>query len=45
VIESTGSGRDDFCRACFDGEYPVPIPERIPEKLQFEESLARQLRD
>jgi amidophosphoribosyltransferase len=45
VIQATGSERGDFCRACFDGIYPIPIPERTPEKLQFEESLALELRD
>ena len=45
LIEATGSDRTQFCRACFDGEYPVAIPERTPEKLQFEGSLVRQLRE
>ena len=45
VIQATGSDRAQFCRACFDGEYPVAIPEHTPEKLQFEDSLVRQLRE
>ena len=31
LIESTGLPKDSLCRACFDGGYPVPIPE--PEIL------------
>jgi amidophosphoribosyltransferase len=27
VVDSTGSPKDSFCRACFDGEYPIPVPE------------------
>ena len=37
LVESTGSGAGEFCRACFDGEYPVPIPEREPTKLLLEQ--------
>jgi len=27
MVDATGSPKEDFCRACFDGEYPIPIPE------------------
>jgi len=27
LVASTGAPKDAFCRACFDGQYPVPIPE------------------
>lgn len=27
MVAATGSEKDSFCRACFDGEYPIPIPE------------------
>jgi amidophosphoribosyltransferase len=27
MIAATGTDRGSFCRACFDGEYPIPIPE------------------
>jgi amidophosphoribosyltransferase len=37
LVESTGSTAGEFCRACFDGEYPVPIPEREPTKLLLEQ--------
>jgi amidophosphoribosyltransferase len=32
VVRATGAESGDFCRACFDGEYPVPVPERAPTK-------------
>jgi amidophosphoribosyltransferase len=27
MVAATGSEKNSFCRACFDGEYPIPIPE------------------
>ncbi len=27
MVAATGSSKGDFCRACFDGEYPEPVPE------------------
>ncbi len=27
MVAATGSPKEDLCRACFDGEYPIPIPE------------------
>ncbi len=27
LVEATGLPGDDLCRACFDGVYPVPLPE------------------
>jgi amidophosphoribosyltransferase len=26
LVDATGSPKEAFCRACFDGEYPIPIP-------------------
>jgi amidophosphoribosyltransferase len=26
MVAATGQGRGEFCRACFDGEYPIEIP-------------------
>jgi amidophosphoribosyltransferase len=38
LVRAAGSPNDDFCRACFDGEYPVPIPERAG-KFVLEQQL------
>ena len=39
LVEATGSDKAGYCRACFDGEYPIPIPERTPTKLLLEKSF------
>jgi amidophosphoribosyltransferase len=39
MIAATGADKEGFCRACFDGEYPIPIPERTPTKLLLEKSF------
>ncbi|HZA61152.1 MAG TPA: amidophosphoribosyltransferase [Actinomycetota bacterium] len=36
LIEATGAEGGDFCRACFDGEYPIPVPEQAPTKHLLE---------
>jgi amidophosphoribosyltransferase len=36
LVASTGRPEGEFCRACFDGEYPVPVPDRTPTKLALE---------
>ncbi|MEX1046453.1 MAG: amidophosphoribosyltransferase [Actinomycetota bacterium] len=36
MVAATGSPKDNFCRACFDGEYPVPVPEETPGKFVLE---------
>jgi amidophosphoribosyltransferase len=33
MVDATGSPRDSFCRACFDGRYAVPIPEHAGKFL------------
>jgi amidophosphoribosyltransferase len=33
MVAATGQGRDEFCAACFDGEYPIPIPEHAGKFL------------
>src|SRR5438105_1189477 len=31
---------DEFCRACFDGSYPVPVPQQLEmDKMAFEDGL------
>jgi amidophosphoribosyltransferase len=37
LVRATGAPGDAFCRACFDGEYPIPVPERAPSKHLLEE--------
>ncbi len=29
MVASTGANPDEFCLACFDGEYPIEIPESV----------------
>jgi amidophosphoribosyltransferase len=29
MVEATGSGMSNFCLACFDGKYPIDIPEDV----------------
>ena len=29
LVRSTGRKREEFCLACFDGDYPIPIPEGL----------------
>jgi amidophosphoribosyltransferase len=37
LVRATGAPGDAFCRACFDGEYPIPVPDRAPSKHLLEE--------
>jgi amidophosphoribosyltransferase len=36
LVKATGAPADTFCRACFDGEYPIPVPEQAPSKHVLE---------
>jgi amidophosphoribosyltransferase len=36
LVAATGTGMGSFCRACFDGQYPVPLPEEEPSKFALE---------
>jgi amidophosphoribosyltransferase len=38
LVEAAGSPKESFCRACFDGEYPIPIPEHAG-KFVLEDQL------
>lgn len=33
MIEAVGCGRRDFCVSCFDGDYPVRIPEGVGKRM------------
>jgi amidophosphoribosyltransferase len=39
MVEATGTPKGDFCRACFDGEYPIPVPEHAG-KFLLEDQLS-----
>jgi amidophosphoribosyltransferase len=39
LVASTGAEKSSFCRACFDGEYPIEVPERSG-KFVLEEQLS-----
>jgi amidophosphoribosyltransferase len=38
LVRATGAPADAFCRACFDGQYPVPVAlgEEAPSKFALE---------
>jgi amidophosphoribosyltransferase len=39
LVESVGGTTDNFCMACFDGNYPIQIPQQLPlDKWLFEEN-------
>jgi len=42
LVAATGSDHQDFCRACFDGHYPIPIPDHRPTKLLLEQPASGQ---
>ncbi len=42
LVAATGSDAGQFCRACFDGEYPIPIPDQTPTKLLLEQPVPGQ---
>jgi amidophosphoribosyltransferase len=39
LLRAIGRGTaDEFCRACFDGSYPVPVPQQLEmDKMAFED--------
>ncbi len=44
VVRAVGLHKDKFCRACFDGKYPIPVPQDVRvTKLMLE--TARDLAD
>jgi amidophosphoribosyltransferase len=36
LVEATDAPKGAFCRACFDGEYPIPVGEDAPTKFALE---------
>ena len=36
LVESTGGESAAFCRACFDGKYPIAVPDQAPTKTILE---------
>ena len=36
LVASTRAPKEAFCRACFDGEYPIPVGEEEPSKFVLE---------
>lgn len=42
LIKATESDKENFCRACFDGEYPIDVSEELKiTKLMLEEEEAK----
>jgi amidophosphoribosyltransferase len=41
LVDATGLPKDNFCRACFDGNYPIPLP---PPELLGKHSLETPVR-
>jgi amidophosphoribosyltransferase len=33
MVEASAGRKEDFCRACFDGEYPIPVPDHAGKFL------------
>ncbi len=33
AVKSVGKPRDEFCLACFTGEYPIPVPDQVQKDL------------
>ena len=27
MVRASGGAKESYCRACFDGEYPIPVPD------------------
>lgn len=35
LVASTGISKKRLCRACFDGQYPIPVPARAAEEMRL----------
>lgn len=39
AVRAVGMHKSNFCRACFDGKYPIPIPQDVKiTKMMFQEN-------
>ncbi len=46
AYRAVGMHKNNFCRACFDGKYPIPIPQDVKiTKMMFEEEVQEQNKD
>ncbi|MGH2555844.1 MAG: amidophosphoribosyltransferase [Actinomycetota bacterium] len=36
LVAATSAPKESFCRACFDGEYPIPVGQEEPSKFVLE---------
>ena len=42
LVKSTGRPKEHFCTACFDGDYPIPVPEDLlADKFRLEGKVIR----
>jgi amidophosphoribosyltransferase len=41
MVEASGGDASSFCRACFDGEYPIPVPETAGKFVLEEQDQLR----
>jgi amidophosphoribosyltransferase len=42
LVKATRRRKEDFCTACFDGEYPVPVPDdMMMTKCRLEDGKVR----
>ncbi len=41
LVKAVGGGDKNFCTACFSGEYPTEIPEKMMKKIEADRSAVR----
>jgi amidophosphoribosyltransferase len=41
MLEETRNDPENFCSACFTGDYPVPVPEPVKRSKLILEKVAR----
>jgi len=46
AVRAVGMHKSNFCRACFDGKYPIPIPQDVKiTKMMFQENQEEPSKD